>query len=175
MRRPLAVATVDATFPAITRHVVQTALGTLAPRVESVQYDVNIEGLEHEDGTPGFDSILLLEPGRTTTSAMEQYLERIEMALGAMTRGGTPKPSRLSRTARSGFRKGIAGRGRRDDRIVLSADPNQPARLLFSNLLRTWDNVKEASWTRGADRNTRRAAKADPRITAFRPGTGEPD
>ena len=58
LRRPLAVAAVDVAFPAITRQVIQTALGGLAPRVESVQYDVNIEGLEGEDGTPGFDAVL---------------------------------------------------------------------------------------------------------------------
>lgn len=38
--------------------------------------------------------------------------------------------------------------------LILSADPNHAARLLFSNLLRTWDNVKDARWTRGVDRNT---------------------
>jgi hypothetical protein len=49
---------VDNNFPAITRPVIQTALGTLAARVESIQYDVNLEGLEHEDGTGAFAAII---------------------------------------------------------------------------------------------------------------------
>jgi hypothetical protein len=58
MRRPLALVHVDNNFPAITRPVIQTALGTLAARVESIQYDVNLEGLEHEDGTGAFAAII---------------------------------------------------------------------------------------------------------------------
>lgn len=54
MRRPLAVIQVDKKFPAITRPTIHTALGPLAVRVEAVQYDVNVEGLGHEEGTPKF-------------------------------------------------------------------------------------------------------------------------
>lgn len=57
LRRPLAIVPVDAAFPAITRRVVQRALGTaLATRIEELQYDVNLEGLEIEEGTPRFPS-----------------------------------------------------------------------------------------------------------------------
>lgn len=60
LRRPLAVVPVDKHFPAITRPVIQSALGSLAARVETLTYDVNLEGLEHEDGTPGFKAALPL-------------------------------------------------------------------------------------------------------------------
>jgi hypothetical protein len=55
LRRPMAIVRVDKSCPAITRHVVQTALGSLATRVGSLQYEVTVEGLEHEEGTPQFD------------------------------------------------------------------------------------------------------------------------
>jgi hypothetical protein len=58
MRRPLALVCVDKDFPAITRPVIQSALGTLASRVESLQYDVNLEGLEHVDGTRAFAAMI---------------------------------------------------------------------------------------------------------------------
>jgi hypothetical protein len=38
--------------------------------------------------------------------------------------------------------------------LVLSPDPNHPARLRFSNVLRSWDNVKVAKWVEGTARNT---------------------
>jgi Putative PD-(D/E)XK family member, (DUF4420) len=55
MRRPLALVPVDGNFPAISRSTIQNVLGELASRIESLQYEVSIEGLEVEDGTPGFD------------------------------------------------------------------------------------------------------------------------
>jgi hypothetical protein len=38
--------------------------------------------------------------------------------------------------------------------LILSDNPNQPARLKFSNLLRKWDNEKDALWTNETLRNT---------------------
>lgn len=58
MRRPLGLACVDDTFPAITRPTIQSALGPLAPRIESLQYEVDIEGLEYEEGTMDFEGML---------------------------------------------------------------------------------------------------------------------
>jgi len=58
MRRPMGLVRVDDKFPAITRPTIQTALGSLAPRIESLQYDVSVEGLEHEDGTVEFDAAI---------------------------------------------------------------------------------------------------------------------
>jgi hypothetical protein len=57
LRRPLAIAPVNKHFPAIDRPAIQAALGSLAPRVEDLQYDVNIEGLEKEDGTSAFAKV----------------------------------------------------------------------------------------------------------------------
>jgi hypothetical protein len=58
MRRPLGVIPVDDRFPAITRDVIREALGKLSSRIESLQYDANLEGLELEEGKPGFTAIL---------------------------------------------------------------------------------------------------------------------
>lgn len=58
MRRPMGLVRVDNAFPAITRPTIQDALGPLAPRVESLQYDVSIEGLEQEDGTAEFEAAI---------------------------------------------------------------------------------------------------------------------
>jgi hypothetical protein len=58
LRRPLAVARIDADFPALTRPMIQHILGVNAVRIESLEYDINIEGLEAEDGTIGFTSVL---------------------------------------------------------------------------------------------------------------------
>ena len=54
LRRALAVIPVDKKFPALTRPVVQQSLGALALRIDSLQYAVNVEGLEREEGTPQF-------------------------------------------------------------------------------------------------------------------------
>lgn len=58
IRRPTAIVHVDAAFPAITRPGIQAVLGPPASRIEELRYDVNVEGLEHEDGTPVFESAL---------------------------------------------------------------------------------------------------------------------
>lgn len=58
MRRLMAIIPIDDLFPAITRPRLQSMLGSLATRVESVQYDVRLEGLERDDGTPDFDAVV---------------------------------------------------------------------------------------------------------------------
>jgi len=58
MRRPMGLVRVDSTFPAITRLAIQSVLGQHATRIESLQYEVNVEGLEHEDGTAEFDAAI---------------------------------------------------------------------------------------------------------------------
>lgn len=58
MRRPLGIVPVTGTFPAITRSTILDALGSGAARIESITYEVNVEGLEHEDGTPEFEAVL---------------------------------------------------------------------------------------------------------------------
>lgn len=57
-RRALALVPVDKKFPALTRPVVQQSLGALALRIESLQYAVNVEGLEKEEGTPQFSAVV---------------------------------------------------------------------------------------------------------------------
>jgi len=61
-RRPMALVRVDETFPAITRSTIHAVLGPLAPRVEALQYDVNVDGLEQEDGTTDFEAALAFSP-----------------------------------------------------------------------------------------------------------------
>jgi hypothetical protein len=58
IRRPMGLVRVDKKFPALTRPSIQGALGQLASRIESLQYDVSVEGLESEDGTAGFSAIV---------------------------------------------------------------------------------------------------------------------
>jgi hypothetical protein len=57
-RRPMALVPVDAGFPVVTRPIIQGVLGPLASRVGSFQYDVNVDGLEHEEGTEEFDAAM---------------------------------------------------------------------------------------------------------------------
>jgi len=54
LRRPMAIIRVDSTFPAIARPMIQAALGASATRIESLQYEVNVEGIELEEGHPEF-------------------------------------------------------------------------------------------------------------------------
>jgi hypothetical protein len=56
MRRPLALVPIDSAFPAITRSGIQSLLGLNATRIESLSFDVNVEGLEHEEGSPDFEA-----------------------------------------------------------------------------------------------------------------------
>ena len=153
MRRPIALVPVDHSFPAISREVVERALGPLASRVGSIQYDVDVDGLECEEGTEKFhggdaDSLSLADKN------MSSSLERIQTALGAMGQSGPrslipylEKPGPDFDTA-----SGEELRGTLD--MLLSIEPNGPARLLFSNLLRSWDNTKDAAWIAGTTRNT---------------------
>jgi hypothetical protein len=58
LRRPMAIVPVNSVFPSISRPGIQRLLGPLAARIESVQYDVSVEGLEREDHTPEFEAAL---------------------------------------------------------------------------------------------------------------------
>ena len=57
-RRPMAIVRIDDAFPAITRQSIQQAIGPLASRIESLEYEVNIEGLEYEDRSPTFEAAI---------------------------------------------------------------------------------------------------------------------
>jgi hypothetical protein len=58
LRRSLAIVAINARFPAITRPVIQKVLGAEAQRIDQVQYEVNVEGLEHESGSLEFSRVL---------------------------------------------------------------------------------------------------------------------
>lgn len=59
VRRPLAIVKVDNGFPAISRLVLQNSFGCLSSRLESVTYEVDVEGLEYETGTPEFEEAIV--------------------------------------------------------------------------------------------------------------------
>jgi hypothetical protein len=85
---------------------------------------------------------------------MEKLIEYVIAALGTMAATG---PRRLrAYLAQPGpdFDKASPTQVDRMIGLLMSPDPNHPARLRFSDLLRTWDNTKDASWTDGTPRNT---------------------
>ena len=85
---------------------------------------------------------------------MENLLERIEAVLGTLTTGG---PRGLCAHLKNpGGEFEVASPTEVDHMIdqLLSADPNHPARVRFSSLLRSWDNAKDTKWTAGTPRNT---------------------
>jgi Z1 domain len=86
-------------------------------------------------------------------------LERMSAALGAMTSVG-PRSLRayLHQPGPDFERSSDADVDLAIDEI-LAADPNNPSRLKFSNLLRSWDNTKEANWTGSTARNTAQRRK----------------
>jgi len=51
LRRPLALIPVDSNFPVITGQTLKNAIGEIAHRIDHFEYDVNVEGLESEEGT----------------------------------------------------------------------------------------------------------------------------
>jgi len=59
LRKPIALVQITATFPALTRPRITAGVGPESNRIEHVCYDVNIEGLECEDGDPMFAAAIL--------------------------------------------------------------------------------------------------------------------
>lgn len=57
LRRPIATIRVDDSFPAITHDLIAKSLGTMAQRIVGITYEVNVEGLESEEGTAGFSAL----------------------------------------------------------------------------------------------------------------------
>jgi hypothetical protein len=58
LRRPMAIVQVSGTSPAITRRLLQDTLGEVASRIDSVEYDLNIDGLESDDGSASFSAAI---------------------------------------------------------------------------------------------------------------------
>jgi len=54
LRRPMAVCQVNAPLPALTPQSLSMAVGTAYGRIEELHYDVNLEGIEHEEPTKEF-------------------------------------------------------------------------------------------------------------------------
>ena len=57
LRRPLAVIPIDHKFPTITSSSLSTLFSQDANRIDKLVYDVNVEGLESEEGTSLFQSV----------------------------------------------------------------------------------------------------------------------
>ncbi|MEI6566853.1 MAG: PD-(D/E)XK motif protein [Verrucomicrobiota bacterium] len=57
-RRPLAVVPVDEKFPRLGRQLIAAALGSVASRIDYVEYQVNVEGLGREENESGFPTEL---------------------------------------------------------------------------------------------------------------------
>src|SRR5688572_16955361 len=85
---------------------------------------------------------------------MNTHLERIEMALGAMAPGGPRNLRAYLEQPGPDFDKASQTEVDALIDLLLSTDPNNPARLRFSNVLRSWDNTKDAKWTEDTARNT---------------------
>lgn len=85
---------------------------------------------------------------------MEIFLERIEMALGAMAPGGPRNLRSYLEQPGPDFLKATPAEIDEAINLLLSTEPNHPARLRFSNLLRSWDNAKDAKWAADTTRNT---------------------
>jgi hypothetical protein len=64
LRRPLAIVPVDFSFPVVTLKTINFALGKVAHRIEHLEYDVNVEGLEHEEGSTVYTTVF---PWKQTT------------------------------------------------------------------------------------------------------------
>jgi hypothetical protein len=60
LRRPFAVVPINQAFPTLTRREIRQVLGDASKRIEALHYNVNVEGLEIEEGQPGFADILPL-------------------------------------------------------------------------------------------------------------------
>src|SRR4051812_36269401 len=85
---------------------------------------------------------------------MNDFDERIEMALSAMGPGGPRSLRDYFEQPGPDFEKATKPEIDKMLDLLLSPDPNNSARLRFSNLLRSWDNMKDAKWSNSTARNT---------------------
>lgn len=84
---------------------------------------------------------------------MHDHVERLDVVLGAMAAGPRNLKAYLVQPGPDFQRASDAEVSAALD-MLLSADPNHPARLRFSNLVRSWDNTRDAKWVNGTARNT---------------------
>jgi hypothetical protein len=80
--------------------------------------------------------------------------ERIEAALGAMASVGPRNLRAYLQQPGPDFEKIDDAAVDRAIDEILAPDPNSPARLRFSNILRSWDNAKDAKWVGATARNS---------------------
>jgi hypothetical protein len=85
---------------------------------------------------------------------MSQLVERIKTALGAMAQAGPRDLRAYLEKPGPDFAAASPAEIESMLSMLLSPDPNNEIRLLFSNLLRSWDNAKEGKWTNSTIRNT---------------------
>src|SRR3954462_4721786 len=85
---------------------------------------------------------------------MDSLGTHIDAALGTMSATG-PRDLRAY-LAQPGpdFTKASAKEIEAMISLMLAKDPNEAARIRFSDLIRSWDNVKVLPWTDGTPRNT---------------------
>jgi hypothetical protein len=85
---------------------------------------------------------------------MADLNSHIAVALGAMESAGPRKLLAYLRQPGPDFEPASEAEVSHMTSLLLSDDPNEPSRLRFSQLLRSWDNEKDAVWTGTTTRNT---------------------
>jgi len=90
---------------------------------------------------------------------MESQLERIEAALGSMSLLGPRALAAYLGKPTPDFPNASEKEVAELIDLLLADDPNHPARLRFSGLIREWDNLKDPDWGAGTLRNTEERRK----------------
>lgn len=85
---------------------------------------------------------------------MNSLPERIDAALGALSAGAPRNLTGHLRNPGGDFNRADDAAVAAMLDLILDTDPNQRARLKFSDLLRKWDNAKTDAWIDGTPRNT---------------------
>jgi hypothetical protein len=85
---------------------------------------------------------------------MDNLFQRIDMALGLMLFSGPRNLRAYLEKPGPDVEQALPAEIAAMTDMLLSEDPNNQARLRFSNLLRSWDNVKDATWAEETKRNT---------------------
>ena len=84
---------------------------------------------------------------------MTLYIDRIRAAFGAMTHRPRPLCDYLKKPGPD-FDEVSAADITKMLSMLLSVDPNDPVRIMFSSLLHSWDNAKTEDWIASTTRNT---------------------
>jgi len=87
-------------------------------------------------------------------SDMKEFVERIETTIGALTALGPRSLRAYLAQPGPDFGKATPSEINAVLDVLLAAAPNDGSRLRFSNLLRSWDNAKDAAWIGSTSRNS---------------------